>query len=116
MFIEPEPVLDIFSCYVQLGGFVALCWATTLRKHLHFSGHKGPVKKAYMHRAFEGWNSVYIIILPLSLQNFSALLSNLHGILTSFKTSDTRDIFFVPGGFRTQDRPAGSEPLLYFFI
>jgi hypothetical protein len=34
---------------------------TTLRKHLHFGGHKGPVRKAYVHRASKGSNPLGVL-------------------------------------------------------
>ena len=34
---------------------------STVRKHLHFGGHKGPVKKAYVHRASKGSNPLGIL-------------------------------------------------------
>jgi hypothetical protein len=33
----------------------------TLRKHLHFRGHKGPVKKAYVHQASKGSSPLDIL-------------------------------------------------------
>jgi hypothetical protein len=33
----------------------------TVRKHMHFRGHKEPVKKAYVHRASKGSNSLHFL-------------------------------------------------------
>jgi hypothetical protein len=40
----------------------------TVRKHLHFRGHKGSVKKAYVHRAFKGSNPLYILFYSTALK------------------------------------------------
>jgi hypothetical protein len=37
----------------------------TLRKHLHFRGHKGSVKKAYVHRACKGSNPLDILFYSI---------------------------------------------------
>jgi hypothetical protein len=42
----------------------------TVRKHLHFRGHKGPVKNAYVHRASKGLNPLDIL--------FYSILSFIH--------------------------------------
>jgi hypothetical protein len=48
---------------------------STLRKPLHFRGHKGTIKKAYVHRASKGSNPLDILFqFILKLYNYISLL------------------------------------------
>jgi hypothetical protein len=45
MIIRLQPVLDIFFAMYKLECCGLVLGHNTLRKHLYFRGHKGPVKK-----------------------------------------------------------------------
>jgi hypothetical protein len=79
MIIGPEPVIEntYFSVMYKLDGSWPYVGPQHSKKHLHLRGYKGPVKKAYVHRASKGSNPLYILFYSILGRNYVYIPSKL---------------------------------------